>query len=289
MRARDAAILVRLPAALSVPGDALAGMASTAVGIGPGRRLALPAASALLYWAGMALNDFADRDLDRIERPERPIPSGRVRPDEALTLAAGLSVAGVAMAAWAGGRPAARTASALAGAVWAYDLVLKDGPAGPAAMATTRALDVLLGAALSAPGGTDTRAAARSVVAVALHTVGVTVLSRGEVHGSDPARAATAVAATTLAAATALSSGPGRRPLALALAALYTLAVARPQLAALRSPDAGTVRAATGAGVRGLVPLQAALLAGQGARRTALGLLALGPVFRAAARRVSPT
>jgi 4-hydroxybenzoate polyprenyltransferase len=289
MRARDAAILVRLPAALSVPGDALAGMAATAAGIGPGRRLALPAASTLLYWAGMALNDFADRDLDRTERPERPIPSGRVRPGEALGLATGLSVAAVAVAAWAGGRPAARTAATLTGAVWAYDLVLKDGPAGPAAMATTRGLDVLLGAALSDPGSTDTRAVARSIVAVALHTVGVTVLSRGEVHGSDPARAAAAITATVLGASTAISTRQGRRPLALALAAVYTAAVARAQLAAFRSPDPATVRAATGAGVRGLVPLQAALLAGQGARRTALGLLALGPVFRAASRRVSPT
>jgi len=28
----------------------------------------------------MALNDYADRDLDAVERPERPIPSGRVSP-----------------------------------------------------------------------------------------------------------------------------------------------------------------------------------------------------------------
>jgi 4-hydroxybenzoate polyprenyltransferase len=287
MRARDAAILVRLPAALSVPGDTLAGMSSSASGIVPDRRLAMPAASVLLYWAGMALNDYADRDLDLLERPERPIPSGRVLPGEALALAAGLSVAGVATAAWAGGRPAAGAALALVSTVWAYDLVLKNGPAGPAAMATARALDVVLGAAVAGPGGTRSMGL-RPAVAVGLHTAGVTLLSRGEVHGSDATRAGTATAATLLAAATAASVGR-RRPLALGLASAYAIAVTRAQMAAVRSPDARTVRTATGAGIRGLVPLQAALLAGQGASRTALGLLALGPILRAASRKVSPT
>jgi 4-hydroxybenzoate polyprenyltransferase len=262
-------------------------MSSSASGIVPDRRLAVPAASVLLYWAGMALNDFADRELDLLERPERPIPSGRVHPGEALMLAAGLSGAGVATAAWAGGRPAARTALALASTVWAYDLVLKNGPAGPAAMATARALDVVLGAVVAGPGG-NRATGLRPAVAVGLHTAGVTLLSRGEVHGSDPGRAGTATVATLLAAATAASAGR-RRPLALGLASVYAVAVARAQVAAVRSPDAVTVRTATGAGIRGLVPLQAALLAGQGASRTAVALLALGPVLRAASRKVSPT
>jgi hypothetical protein len=35
-------------------------------------------ALSLMYVAGMWLNDAFDRDLDRVERPERPIPSGEV-------------------------------------------------------------------------------------------------------------------------------------------------------------------------------------------------------------------
>ncbi|RIQ12958.1 UbiA family prenyltransferase, partial [Jiangella rhizosphaerae] len=100
MRLRDVAELVRAPAALTVPGDSLAGAA--AAGFPYGARTAVtPLASACLYWAGMALNDYADRDLDRLERPERPIPSGRVKPGEALALAAGLTAAGVGLAALA--------------------------------------------------------------------------------------------------------------------------------------------------------------------------------------------
>ncbi|MEM0449364.1 MAG: UbiA family prenyltransferase [Methanomassiliicoccales archaeon] len=36
---------------------------------------------------GNALNDYLDRDIDRIAHPERPIPSGRMRPTTALRIA----------------------------------------------------------------------------------------------------------------------------------------------------------------------------------------------------------
>ena len=38
----------------------------------------LAAASALLYSAGMVLNDVFDLELDREEQPDRPLPSGRI-------------------------------------------------------------------------------------------------------------------------------------------------------------------------------------------------------------------
>ncbi|MFC9063331.1 SCO3242 family prenyltransferase, partial [Streptomyces sp. NPDC057074] len=150
-RAGAWAELLRLPALFTVPGDALAGAA--AAGVRPGRRTLLAIGSSLcLYEAGMALNDWADRAEDAVERPHRPIPSGRIRPAAALAAACGLTGAGLALAA-AAGRPALAVAAPLAGSVWAYDLVLKHTPAGPAAMAAARGLDLLLGAA-AASGGT---------------------------------------------------------------------------------------------------------------------------------------
>ncbi|MFD5318471.1 SCO3242 family prenyltransferase, partial [Streptomyces sp. NPDC127098] len=187
MRARDAAELVRLPAALTAPGDSLAGAA--AAGWPYGRRSwAAPAASVCLYLAGMALNDFADCDLDARERPERPIPSGRVDAFEALGLATVLTGAGLGLAAVAGGRRALRVAVPLAGTVWAYDLWAQRTAAGPAFMAAARGLDVLLGA------GGHASAAAVPALAMATHTAGVTVLSRGEVHGAPRGAALAALA-----------------------------------------------------------------------------------------------
>nr|WP_236258960.1 UbiA family prenyltransferase [Streptomyces hygroscopicus] len=152
-----------------MPGDALAGAA--AVGRRPNRGTALAVCASLcLYEAGMALNDWADRDIDAVERPGRPLPSGRIAPAAALAAATGLTAAGLACAA-AAGRPALATATALAGTVWAYDLGLKNTLAGPPTMAVTRALDLLLGAAATAP--TAPRPAAVRSAGVALRPVAV--------------------------------------------------------------------------------------------------------------------
>ncbi|MFD4743952.1 SCO3242 family prenyltransferase [Streptomyces rubiginosohelvolus] len=155
-RLRAWAELLRVSALFSVPGDALAGAA--AVGRRPGRGTALAiGASLCLYEAGMALNDWADRDEDAVDRPHRPIPSGRISPAAALGAAGVLTAAGLALAARAG-RPALTVATGLAATVWAYDLHLKHTKAGPAAMAAARSLDLLLGATATAtctrtPGG----------------------------------------------------------------------------------------------------------------------------------------
>ena len=293
MKLRDLAELVRLPAALTVPGDTLAGAASARWPLGR-RTAVLPVASVCLYWAGMALNDFADRKLDAVERPERPIPSGRVTPRQALAIAAGLTTAGLAVAA-AGGRRTLGVAVPLAATVWAYDLALKQTKLGPAAMAAARGLDVLLGA-----GGS--RSAMLPAVAIAGHTAGVTALSRGEVHGTSRALAAGAFA-TTLGVAATAAAFPSRDHegfvarsgtrldgiMGGVLAGTYAVTVGRAQTAAIDQPDAATVRTATGAGIRGLIPLQAALAARAGSAWLAGALLAAGPVAKLTSKVVSPT
>ena len=294
MRTRDLVELVRLPAALTVPGDSLAGAA--AAGWPYGRRSwALPVASACLYWAGMALNDFADREVDRVERPERPIPSGRVSPAEALGVAAGLTATGLLVAGLIGGRRGLGGAVRVAGAAWAYDLLAKPTPAGPACMAAARGLDVLLGA------GSRWREAAPTSAAVAAHTLGVTVLSRGEVHGARPSDAYAALFATaTAASAAALPGRRQRRPApswraravrwsGAGLAGVYATAVGRSQLRAAETLDADTVRQATGSGIRGVILLQSALAARSGSPGVAGGLLFAGPAARLASKAVSPT
>ncbi len=145
MKLGDLAELVRAPAAMTVPGDCLVGRRPPARPARGG--WLMPASSTCLYWSGMAFNDWCDREVDADERPERPIPSGRVSPPAtALAVAAGLGVAGVAISAAVGGRRGPRVSLPLAALICAYDGVAKDSPAGPLVMASTRCLDVLLGA-----------------------------------------------------------------------------------------------------------------------------------------------
>ncbi|GIJ09151.1 SCO3242 family prenyltransferase [Micromonospora andamanensis] len=299
-RVADLAELVRAPAALSVPGDVVAGAAAAGA---LGRRTpALAAASVLLYWAGMAANDWADRELDAVERPERPIPSGRVTPGVAVGLAAGLTVAGVGLAAAAGGRRATAVALPLAAAVWGYDLAAKNTAAGPAVMATCRGLDVLLGAA----GGRTVRALPAAVT-VAAHTWTVTALSRREVSGADRALPLRTLAGTALVAASA-GLPPGRPPAAdvarsgarravdtvaaalpAVLAAWYAARYGGAQARVAAEPTAARVRSAVGAGITGLPALQGALTARTGSGLLGLAVAAAAPLGRRLARKVSPT
>jgi 4-hydroxybenzoate polyprenyltransferase len=276
--------LVRAPAALTVLGDTVAGAAAAGKPL-RGKRLLLPLSSVSFYWAGMALNDWADRALDAVERPERPIPSGRVSPGQALAVAGGLTAAGLGLARAAGGRDTFRIAVPLAAAVWAYDTVLKKTAAGPAAMAACRALDVLMGA------GAETKKALPSAIAVGGHTFGVTALSTGEVHGISPRTAKTALAGTALTALTAVTGARSWRDRlgALAFTGLYGNLVGRAQYGAAQNPSAPQVRAATVAGIHGMVPLQAALAARRGSLLGAVAVAAALPVARKLARKVSPT
>ncbi|MEU5435041.1 SCO3242 family prenyltransferase [Streptomyces sp. NPDC020719] len=292
---RDWAELLRISALFSVPGDALAGAA--AAGLRPNRRTALAmGASLCLYEAGMALNDWADREEDARERPHRPIPSGRVKPGAALAAAAGLTGAGLALA-YRAGRPAGAVATALAGTVWAYDLRLKHTPAGPAAMAAARSLDLLLGA--TATSGEPSRAALLPAAALGAHTYAVTTVSRHETQGGS-VRAPMAALASTAALGALTSRRRGvtgalqlpTRPRDIAqsaLAATYAATAAKPLFHAVLNPSPPLTQRAVGGGIRAMIPLQAALAARAGAVRSAAALVALVPVARTLARKVSPT
>ncbi|WP_326769071.1 UbiA family prenyltransferase [Streptomyces sp. NBC_01591] len=240
MTVRAWAELLRVSALFTVPGDALAGAAASGRRPDRGSVLAV-GASLCLYEAGMALNDWADREEDAIDRPHRPIPSGRIAPGAALAAAGALTAAGLGLAARAG-RPALAVATGLAATVWAYDLRLKHTPAGPAAMAAARGLDLLLGATATgatkrtgpgpgrgpgaAPGagwqsrpGPGSDPAARGLVRGALpaagllgaHTYAVTAVSRHEAHGGSTTAPLAALAAVAALGAAAVHEQRGRR------------------------------------------------------------------------------
>lgn len=254
--------LVRAPAVLTVLGDTLAGGSAAGHPLG-GRRMTLPLASACLYAGGMALNDYADRATDARERPERPIPSGRITAPNALAAAAALTVAGLGLSAAGGGRRAIAVGLPLAGAIWTYDLLAKNhAVSGALTMGVCRALDVLMGA-----GTGHLRPALWAAGVMGGHTVAVTVLSRGEVDGTTTATACGVAAGTGLlagavVAGAVVAGGPGPRARVLAVlaaTAAYAARCAPAQVQAARNPVAENALQATKAGIRAMVPLQAAL------------------------------
>ncbi len=89
------------------------------------------------------------------------------------------------------------------------------------------------------------------------------------------------------------SSGPGSpglRGLAGAgLAAGYLATFGRAQAAAVADPGAEPIRRAVGAGILGLMPLQASLIARRGPLAAAVAVAAGFPLARRLSRKVSPT
>src|SRR5690554_5177733 len=98
--------------------DVLAGAAIAVLYVGSGGALVwgplawLSLATVGLYGGGVVFNDVFDAQLDAKERPERPIPSGRVGVAQAVCLGAGLFALGI-LAALA----AAAVSGAIAGAI----------------------------------------------------------------------------------------------------------------------------------------------------------------------------
>lgn len=271
-RLADVLDLVRAPAMLTVLGDTAVGAYASGGRIS-GRAWLLPFASAALYSGGMALNDWADRDVDAAERPERPIPSGRVRPDHALAIAAACGLAGLGLAAAGGGRRSVAVAVPLVAAIVGYDLAAKPTWAGPIVMAACRTLDVMMGAQGSPR-------ALRAALTVGTHTAAVTALSRGEVHGASAADvgvvlAMTGAAAASIDAAAPAVSSPGARVAGALGAGGYLASILPGQLEAVADPSPVRVRDATRAGIGSVVPLQAALVARNGALAMAAAIAAL--------------
>ncbi len=145
----------------------------------------LVGSSALLYTAGMVLNDVFDVAQDTAERPQRPIPSGRISLEAARTLGWTLLIAGVALAA-AVTALRHNPAPAVVGVLLAIMVVLYDGPlkrtpVAPLAMGACRFLNVMLGLSLGTIGFLTWHPMHSCVAAgIGVYVVGLTWFARTE-------------------------------------------------------------------------------------------------------------
>jgi 4-hydroxybenzoate polyprenyltransferase len=147
---------------------------------------AMAVAIMLLYSAGMILNDLLDRSVDAVERPNRPIPSGRVGPRSALLVVATLMLGAMAILAWLSA-PAAFAGACLIGAIIAYDALHLKSTATVPLMGLTRALVYVVGAA-AVGWPFDVRLVTIFAVALLLYTVVISTIARHEMSASPKAR-----------------------------------------------------------------------------------------------------
>ena len=160
-------------------------LAGSALALGAGWQAGLCLALSLFYVGGMYLNDAFDRDIDRKERPERPIPSGVVRASTVFGIGFSLLLVGV-VASFSLGRahdPAYGTSTlcaalALATAIVAYDLYHKQNPLSPLLMGLCRVLVYVTAA--SAAAGAPSPAVWLGAAALLSHLIGLTYAAKQE-------------------------------------------------------------------------------------------------------------
>lgn len=195
---RQYLLLVRLPNVFTTPSNILVGyLATTPPAEANGFHLAaLMVSSGLLYIAGIVLNDYFDVEVDRRERPSRPLPSGSISKERAMSIAL-IALAAANAIALAVSPASLAVSAALTAAIIAYDYRLKRSPAGPFAMGSTRFLNVILGAspALSAAVASGGRAvpvpgiwAAAIFAATSLfvYIIAIMILSEKEAGNEKP-------------------------------------------------------------------------------------------------------
>jgi 4-hydroxybenzoate polyprenyltransferase len=280
--------LVRVPNLFTAPPDVILGAAlasaaevgvgADAIGAATGADAAvslravagLAVGSMLLYAGGTTLNDYFDASRDAEERPERPIPSGRVARSSALRFGLGLLGVGVVVAGAAAGLGGALVAGLLAGAILLYDGVLKGGSAGFLAMGSARGLNVLLGttAAVGISVGSLPGWALAVPVVIAGYIAAVTYMAAEEASGAD--RRAVGIAGVGVGAAfaavivvlwTTAPAAPGTLialVVGMALAGGFLAWTGRALAGAYRNPAPEVVGPAVGTCVLALVVLDAA-------------------------------
>jgi len=272
---RDYLQLCRFPAVFTAMADIFLGFLLVHVGLSPTYEFgALLAASSCLYLAGMVFNDVFDRRVDAVERPNRPIPSGRIPLKRAVTFGTTLIVAGLAAAAYAGTR-SLFVAVLLTLCLFAYDGLLKKTPIGPLAMGGCRFLNVVLGASSAGLSWTAPWGLPHVFIAAALgaYVAGVTLFAKKEAEQSSRTAliGATVVINLGLVLLLLLSYGvwsrylswngaPDARTSSLLLLAFVALMVNRRALAAITDPSPRLVQAAVKVMLLSIITLDAGLI-----------------------------
>lgn len=242
-----------------------------------------------LYGGGVVFNDVFDAELDRVERPERPIPSGLVSKTSAAIVGGILLLIGV-VAAYQVSVLSAIIALVIALLALLYDAIGKHHSFfGPINMGACRSGNLLLGVS-AVPASID------GIWFIALiplvYIAAITMISRGEVHGGDKRVMNGAVALYSLVVFSliALAWLPQYNGYYIVpILVLFLYLVFPPVFKAIREPQPQNVMKAVKAGVLSLIVLDATLAAGFAGWAYGVVILALLPLSRFIAKQFAVT
>lgn len=230
-----------------------------------------------LYGGGVVFNDVFDAALDKLERPERPIPSGLIPINQASFLGIILLLIGI-IAAFMVNEISGLLSVSIAAAALIYNKWSKHHSiAGPLNMGLCRGLNLLLGI---------------SIVTVALnqwwfiafvpivYIAAITMISRGEVHGGNKAvlYAAAVLYSIVIVAILLLSYMNAQLWWTIFFLLPFALMIFFALIKAIRSPIPKNIGKAVKAGVIALILMNAAWASAFGAIIVAFLIVLLLPL-----------
>ncbi|WPP53579.1 UbiA-like protein EboC [Catalinimonas niigatensis] len=242
-----------------------------------------------LYAGGVVFNDVFDAELDQIERPERPIPSGAASVFSAGTFGALLLAAGI-FSAWMVSDTSLLLALFIAACALVYDGWGKhQAVLGPVNMGLCRGANLLLG--VSAVPAVLTEVWYISLIPI-VYISAITMISRGEVHGGDRSTLRWAgimygvIFISLILLAWVFSAAFWQVLPFLALLAYF---IFPPLFRALRDPQPKHIGMAVKAGILSLIILDAALATAFAGWLYGLLVVLLFPVSRLVAKAFAVT
>ena len=241
-----------------------------------------------LYGGGIVFNDVFDADLDKIERPERAIPSGAVKLNEAILLGAFLLLSGIA---------AAFTIAALSGIIailisffaLLYNKYSKHHSfLGPLNMGLCRGLNLLLGVSIIAVSLNEWYFLG---IVPLIYIFSITMISQGEVHGLNRNKlyAGAFLYLLVIGSMLYLSFNKGQVIIALFFIIPFAWMIFRPLFIAIKEPLGKNIGKAVKAGVISLILMDAAWSAVFGSPVAAICIALLLPLSLWLAKRFAVT
>jgi 4-hydroxybenzoate polyprenyltransferase len=249
-----------------------------------------------LYGGGVVFNDVFDAELDRVERPERPIPSGRADLNLGILLGAGLLIGGIIAAAQVS-QLSSEVAAVVALLALIYDAIGKHKTMlGPINMGCCRGGNWILGMTVLTASNITPSWQSHLWLAIVpiIYIMAVTILSRGEVSGADR-RASLLTICIVFGLAFGLVSLqflplPNFQLLSMLPFGAIWLGLILPSLVnSLREPTPDQIRQAVRSLIIGLIALDSTIVAGFSGWQFGLCVLLLLPFSRFLAQRFAVT
>jgi len=242
-----------------------------------------------LYGGGVVFNDFFDADLDKIERPERPIPSGAATRKNAFILGALLFTLGIS-AAFQVTSVSGILACLITIFAVSYNAVTKHIELlGPLNMGLCRGLNLMLGVSL-VPEIVFSYWFLMCIPIIFI--AAITSISKGEVSGSGKQPLYIAACFYLLVFSAIVLLGASSKNYSwqnLPFALLFGVAVTPSIIRAIKDSSAEKIRAAVKAGILSLIIMNAALAAAFGGFLFGLIILLLLPFSKFLAKTFAVT